>query len=158
VGHRCSTELRTRVNGIGGQADLLSTTFSVAASGAYRVGGEIPPNVDRREVRMGIRDGPLYFFPPDAVIVTSIGVALALVGMFTVAAAGPTASGVKMTAMVQVAPAASFGPQTFFGSSWNCDASPSVTVKVTGPIVTALGFGFSTVTTFFTDTPIGTVP
>ena len=63
MGHRCSTELRTRVNGIGGQADLLSTTFSLAASGAYSVGGEIPPNVDRREVRMGIRDGPFYFGP-----------------------------------------------------------------------------------------------
>jgi hypothetical protein len=54
--------------------------------------------------------------------------------MFSVAASAPTASGVKMTPMVQLFP----GPRLAWQKTWslNWDTSPVVAVNVTGPIST----------------------
>ena len=84
---------------------------------------------------------------PAAVIGTSMGLPGALVTMLSVAASAAAASGVKMTAVMQLLPASSFPGHTC--SRENCDASPRLTVNVMGPICTGVVPVFVRVTIFF---------
>ena len=87
---------------------------------------------------------------------TSTGLPGALVTMFSVAASAPTASGVKMTAIVQLFPAPRLAGQKTWSLNW--DTSPVMAVNVMGPISTGSTPWFSRVNTCFARWPNPTLP
>ena len=91
------------------------------------------------------KDWQCYFlFTPVPVKGTSTGLPGALVGTFRVAVSVPTASGEKVTPMMQLLPGLSGLPQ----KRWKLKslASPSMTVSETEPISTAVVPTFSSFT------------
>jgi len=76
--------------------------------------------------------------------------------MLSVAASVPTAFGLKITVMLQVLPPASDAGQP--DPRLNCVLAPLVTVRVTGPIPTALLLMLVKVTALLEDVPSFTVP
>jgi len=76
--------------------------------------------------------------------------------MLSVAASVPTAFGLKITVMLQVLPPASDAGQP--DPRLNCVLAPLMTVRVTGPIPTALLLMLVKVTAWLADTPSFTLP